>query len=73
MRKKRMRMSDGSEFTVFFLGEANEKPSAPTYILNPQLDKYLIKEIIEDNKMAIEKQWKLNTNKLNPNKMDWDL
>lgn len=70
MRKKRMRMSDGSEFTVFFLKGEESKFSDTTYILNPQLDKNLIKEIIKD---GMSMHFKLNMKKANPNKMDWDL
>ena len=70
MRKKRMRMSDGSEFTVFFLKGEESKSSDTTYLLNPQLDKNLIKEISKD---GMSMHFKLNMKKANPNKMDWDL
>ena len=58
MRKKRMRMSDGSEFTAFFLNEKHEKhdDTNPTVILNPELHAGYIKEMNEDQEMFEFKQ-----------------
>jgi hypothetical protein len=58
MKKMRITMCDGSEFTVFFLNKKHEKQdnTNPTVILNPELHADFIKEMTQDQEIFESKQ-----------------